>query len=154
MLKSALFFSVNGWMGIFWDRKNALNSSDLDVCSCWNWVKKRRFSPVRIGEIAVCTCTVNFCRHLNTSFFFLEKLIWPKIAILLYAMGKYLAKMSKFIIKLTTAKCEKLPYQMGKPFDRIEKTTLWFWANYGTYEEVLAQMPLVMTKGSFHLHSR
>ena len=39
-------------------------------------------------------------------------------------MGKYLAKMSKFVIKITTAKYEKLPSQMGKSFDRIEKTTL------------------------------
>ena len=36
-------------------------------------------------------------------------------------MGRYLSKMSKFIIKIATAKYEKLPSQMGKSFDTIEK---------------------------------
>ena len=66
-------------------------------------------------------------------FLFLEKLIWPKIAILLYAMGKYLAKMSKFIIKITAVKYEKLPSQMGKSFDRIEK-------NHSDFEQTMELM--------------
>ena len=53
-------------------------------------------------------------------------------------MGKYHYKMSKFIIKIATAKYEKLSSQMGKSFDTIEKKTLW--ANYVTYEEVFAQI--------------
>jgi hypothetical protein len=57
-------------------------------------------------------------------------LIWPKIAICrcekkcYHAMGRYFSKMSKFTIKITTAKYEKLPSQMGKSFDKIEKNTL------------------------------
>ena len=56
--------------------------------------RKEGFSPVRIGEIAVCTCIVYLCRHLKPLFIFLEKLIWPKIAIWRCeknAMGKYVS---------------------------------------------------------------